>query len=372
MAREKKPVELRAIDEDIEKPVPIRLENPETARKEKAEPPIRLGRPVAGAELSQRLELPTKEGAELRTHQPGVEAILELEPPTPDLPEQHWGETPTRRKPIAWGWFALVAMAIAGAALWSTSRVKKADLLAAQIRHNTQSQLLQEAKEESESGQLIERIEKSLRDFFGLRSVAGLTRMVRHPQRVAPLMGRYYSEHPGFFAPLKTIKRIRPLPLDTSGNFWLASVILADDTTRHLMFEILASGEVRIDWESLMCYQPMKWDDFALQRPPGTSLDFRVYVEQDHFFSHEFADSQRWSCFRLTALDSEETLFGYAPTASAEAQALLKLLENQPDHKAALILRLSIPEQLQSRRGVVIEKLLSPRWIYLDPPEDAS
>ena len=113
----------------------------------------------------------------------------------------------------------------------------------------------------------------------------------------------------------------------------------------------------------------MKWDDFVAQRPAGISLDFRVYVERDDFYSHEFVDVNLWTCFRLTALDSEETLFGYARTGSDEARAMLRLIDENNGRKTSLILRLSIPERLQSRRGVVIEKLLGSRWIYIVPPD---
>jgi hypothetical protein len=116
----------------------------------------------------------------------------------------------------------------------------------------------------------------------------------------------------------------------------------------------------------------MAWDEFVRERPAGHSMDFRVYVERDHFFSHEFADPNRWACFRLTALDSEETLFGYISTDSAELPKLAGLLDGGGGTRASVVLRLHIPEGLASRRGVVIEKLIAPRWIYLDPPDQES
>jgi len=152
----------------------------------------------------------------------------------------------------------------------------------------------------------------------------------------------------------------------------MASVALAEGKTHNLIIEILESGEPRIDWETLVCYQPMNWDDFAVQRPTGKSLDFRVYVERDSFYSHEFGDSDRWVSFRLTALGGEETLFGYAAAGSTQAQGLLRLLEENGGRRTSLMLRLGIPEGLQSRRGVVIEELLNSRWIYLDPPDSGS
>jgi hypothetical protein len=171
---------------------------------------------------------------------------------------------------------------------------------------------------------------------------------------------------------LKTIKWLQPLTLDHRANFWSAAVVLTNDKTHNLVVEILESGEARIDWETLVCFQPIPWDDFVARALPGSSLDFRVYVEHDNFFSHEFADAARWTCFQLTALNSQDKLFGYAPAASEEARNLLSLIDQNGGRKTALILRLTFPPGLQSRRGVVIEKLLCSRWLYLDPPAAGS
>jgi hypothetical protein len=168
---------------------------------------------------------------------------------------------------------------------------------------------------------------------------------------------------------MRTVRVLQPLTLDNRTNFWIASVVLANGQMHNLVIEIDGDGKPLIDWETLVCDQPRPWDEFALERPAGTSLDFRVYVERDMFFSHEFADSDRWLCFRLTALESEETLFGYVAVDSVEAQTLVGLLEANAGRKTSMILRLGIPEGLQSRRGVMIEKVISPRWLYLDPPD---
>jgi hypothetical protein len=370
MMRERKPVQLQPIDEDAENPLPvIRLENQQTAKPEPDEKSGRLARHADASAASQRLALPSRENAVLRSHQPGIEAIVATAPINQNLPEQNWGSNSSRHNPIPWGWFALIGLAITGAVVWSLNRVDKAEVKADQIRRETHSSLVGEATNEREANQLIDRIDKTLRDFFDTDSVDTLAKLVRQPERVTPLMRQYYSNKPVFSARVRTIKTLRPLTLDNRGNFWMTSIVLSNDQTRHLLLEILASGEARIDWETMVCFQPMKWDDFAVQRPPGKSLDFRVYVERDSLYSHEFMDATRWVCFRLTAQESEETLFGYAPAKSEIALTLIKLLKQNPKHKAALILRLGSPAALQSRRGVVIEKLINERWLYLDPPE---
>jgi len=144
--------------------------------------------------------------------------------------------------------------------------------------------------------------------------------------------------------------------------------MLASGELRSLLIETDGMGEPRLDWETFVCHQPMPWDEFARNRPQDKPMDFRVYVEADHFFSHEFSDSNQWLSFRLTALDADETLFGYLRTDHEDVQRMLACLRYNQGRKTSLILRLNVPHGLQSPRGVVIEKLMSPRWIYLTSP----
>ncbi len=366
MAREEKRFELRPVDDAADQKVPvIRLESEETRLREL---PVRLGKP-AGADVSQRLELPAREDIESRTHQPGIEALIETEAANPDFLEHDWGKDSTYHKAIPWGWFVLIGLILGGGIIWSLTGVKEADVQAAKIRVETRSLLGNDAKEALEAGQLIDRIDAITHKFFDTTSVAGLVRLVRHPERVRPLMERYYGGQP---IPLNRVSRtnlFQPVSLDNRSNFWIATVELADHSSRKLILEVLDSGEPRVDWETWVCYQPMKWDSFASERPAGLSLDFRVYLEPDHFFSHEFADSTRWNCYRLTALNSNQTLFGYAKANEEVAKSLANLLSHNQGRKTSVILRLSIPAGIQSRSGVVIEKLLSPRWVYVNPPE---
>ena len=369
MAREeRKPVELRAVDDEVAPVVDVvRLENQETARNPKEEP-VRLG-PLTANQEPSRLDLPNRDELELRTHQPGIDLLIDADNLNADLQEEGWGQGSVRSHPIPWGWFALIGLAIIGAVVWSLGNVREADDQADQIRMETESVLAKEEREEKEARELINRIEVSLRNFFNATTVDALARSVRQPGRVVPLMRKYHARNPVLRSPLRTVRVLQPLTLDNRTNFWVASVVLADAQLHNLVIEIDAAGNPLIDWETLVCDQPMPWDEYALKRPAGRSLDFRIYVERDIFFSHEFSDSERWLCFRLTALDSEETLFGYAAVDSLEAQTLLQLMEANGGRKTSMILRLGIPEGLQSRRGVMIEKVISPRWIYLDPPE---
>ena len=372
MARDEKRVVLRTVDDEVARePEVVRLYNREIEPKRHVEEAVRLG-PQVPQESPSRLEIADRDELELRTHQPGIEALIETDAFNPDLAEQSWGESSDHRLPIPWGWFVLIGLGIVTAVAWSLANLKGSNVQAHSIRSETESVLAREENEEAEARKLVERIEKTLRIYFDASSVDLLARHVRQPERMKPLMLEHYARHPLAQSPMKSLRGLQPLTMDNRGNFWMGSVTLADGRLVNLIIEIGADGEPRIDWETHVCYQPMPWDDFARQRPAGKSMDFRVYAERDNFYSHEFADSQKWMCFRLTALECDESLFGYVAVGSETARLLMESTAHNPYGKTSLILRLAIPQGLQSRRGVVIEKVVCTRWLHVNPPDPGS
>jgi hypothetical protein len=367
MARDRKELKLTPVEEAVESPVPvIRLESKETLERGK---PLRLGVAHPEAQVSTRLQVPAAEEFEIRTHQPGLDSLIGSGPSAPELMESDWGKQATHHRSIPWGWFVLMGLLLAGGAIWSLSRIREADAQADQILVATRSALAEDARADQEAAQLIDRIEQATRRYFETTDPATLASLSRQPERVAPLIARHYQDKLILANPVLGTNLLQPLTLDNRADFWMHSVELQNHETCNVIIEILDSGEPKIDWETFVCHQPMEWDTFARERPTGVPLDFRVYLERDHFFSHEFADASQWNCFRLTALDSEETLFGYVKATDPVSEELIALLNQSNGQKLAVILRVGIPAGLESRRGIVIEKLISPRWIYLDPPD---
>lgn len=373
MAREEKRFELKPVD-DAES---TRLENvvrldDQVIRLERkpgtisAKPQRLEVRPKLQDE-SLRLDIPDHEPFDTRSHQPGIDALMDLDSPG-ELTESHWGESSETEKNIPWGWFILIALGIGGAFVWSLTRVTKGEAQVVQIQAAAGEVLQADAREEGEASDLISEIENCTRSFFDGRSIEDLLPYVRHADRVRPLMEHYYSENKMEFHPLSRVKNLTPVTLGNRGNFWIQNIELANREQRNALMEVGADGDVKLDWETLVCYQPMNWDAFALERPTGRSLDFRVYIEEDSFFSHEFADSKRWTCLKLTALGCDETLFGYIPRGHVMEAEAMRILGESRGRPASVILRLSVPERLQSRRGVMVEEILSPRWAYVDPP----
>ena len=238
-----------------------------------------------------------------------------------------------------------------------------------EAQHQGLAMINESAASDQETMKTLARMECTLQTFCEATTIDAMLPVLRQPATVRPLMARYYAQHPLQPLGFEKIKTFQGANLDSKHDFWVFSVVLGNGKTREFMLENEPSGDIRVDWESAVTYQPMNWDDYAVRRPAGTSMEFRVYAEEDHFFSHEFADSNRWASFRLTTRDDVETLFGYAPAGDAVATLLASLIQQSADKRAAVILRLGLPDGLQSRRGVIIEKVIGSQWIRIDPSE---
>ena len=85
-------------------------------------------------------------------------------------------------------------------------------------------------------------------------------------------------------------------------------------------------------------------------------------------FSHEFNSPSQWLCFQLNVPGCIEFLYGYARADSEVAAQLADAINQNSGSETSLILRLYIPEKLESKRGVFIEKLVAKQWLFVDPP----
>ena len=362
----RKSPELRIIDEAEEKEEDtryFRLDPEEGTSDEQVV--VKLDAPDATV---RKLDFPKRQDVETRSNEPNVEDLITVNRPTLEETEAEWGKAAAERRPVPWGWFVLLGLAIAGVSIWSISNVRDAEEQLDTIRLGTETILDMEQTSIVRARHQIERIHESLIAFSEAPDVETMAGVVRQPERVRPLMDDHYSRHG--FEPLgrPRVEILRPLTLGQHGDFWMATVSFGQSEKRNLIIQAGAEGDARIDWETVVCYQPMPWDDYVRARPHGTTMDFRVYLEPDSLYSHEFRDSALWDCYKLTALDSEEVLFGYIRSDNPSAELFRQWFRRYPSGPASMILRLSLPDGLTSPRGVVIDHALSVRWIYIVPP----
>ena len=281
MARANKPVQLRPVDEGVQPAPVIRLKNRETEHLQKDNDPIRLGAPLGGSEVSQRLDLPTREEVELRTHQPGIETIIATEATNPDHLEQKWGVNAS--PPLS----DSVGMVRAhrpdhqrgGAVVVDPNRKGGGSGRSNPCRYGL---CPQQGTTGGTRGPPTHRADRQDADGLLQCHQRGSPR----PSGPPPGTGRstdatVLRRPPGVLQPLEH-RQLTPLRspstrpcefLDRLGGLGGRQKAPAHHRNPGIR------RTVRIDWETLVCYQPMKWDDYVAQRPAVTPLDFRVYVE---------------------------------------------------------------------------------------------
>ncbi|MEP5351211.1 MAG: hypothetical protein ABJZ75_02550, partial [Luteolibacter sp.] len=282
--------------------------------------------------------------------------------------EDDWLTGGIGRRSMPWGWTALVAMAFAAGIIWSLVQVHRSTSHRIAVEEEAKALLEKEDQSELAAEMTIETIEKVAQDFLDSRTVEELLRYVRHPDRVKPLLEHYYAEASPVPQRISEFISLDPLTVGGRANFWFVGCMLEDGSRTQMLVEVSSEKVAKVDWESQVCYQPMPWDEFAKRREGGYTGDFRVYAEPDYFFSHEFADSENLACVRLTALNSSEVLYGYVQHGSSVWQQIAEQLEGHGGRPAPMILRLYVPENLESPRGVVIQELVAPRWVFLEDP----
>jgi hypothetical protein len=368
MAREKRPIELRTVDDTppIKQVVPRLGPDPQPLR---LIPENQGARPVP----APRLEVPSVVAADnRRSHEPGVEVLIGAEDSPLLAAEEEWSKAADERYPLPWGWFALVGLLLASAVTWSLSHVQQAEPLVAAEHKQAEAVAKETAASDRALEHVIAAMEQQVRRFCEAASIEAMLPLVRHPDQVLPLMERFYAQHPLRPLGFQQVKDFQGAMMGGTSDFWVFSVLLGNGQACNILLEQKPSGSIAVDWETVVTYQPMNWDDYARQRPADTPMEFRVAAEEDHFFSHEFADASRWASFRLTAPDAEETLFGYAARGGEVETELLALIGKSERKSAQVILRLRLAAGTQSRRGVLIEQVMSNRWIYVDPPHPDS
>ena len=368
MARDKKRVELRTVDDEPKLRLPV-------LRLGAKEQPVRLipenkdtHHTPAARLMVPSVELPDSR----RSHQPGVEVLMDPEDLSASEAEESWSQAAVRREPLPWGWFVLVGLVLAGALIWSLGHVQQAESMVEAEHLQAGVGIEESAVNDRVLADKIDGMERLVKAFCEASSLEAMLPLVRHAEEMRPLMERYYADTP--------LQALRYRRVDFRGavvngverDFWVFTVVLGDGRTREIQVEEEASGKIGVDWETVVTYQPMNWDHYARERPLGTTMNFRVYVEEDHFFTHEYADAGSWASFRLTTLGGEETLFGYTPRGGEVETRLLGLIKRNENGPAAVILRLVLPATTQSRRGVIIEKVMSPQWLYVDPSDGGS
>ena len=204
------------------------------------------------------------------------------------------------------------------------------------------------------------KIENAVKGFMTSGSIQNRLSFVRDPERVKPLMEKYYGNEefePEGFEELKRGK------IRYRGNFFTSSVRIGDFSSGPISVERFEDGDnfsYRVDWESWVGYCEMSADDLIRVKPTEPKL-VRIILRQDSYYNYEYSDDRVWAAYRLGFRDSDRALLAYARRNSQEGEILAELFRDSEEF--LYMLKIRYPENARSSDQVEIVELLEQGWI---------
>ena len=168
-----------------------------------------------------------------------------------------------------------------------------------------------------------------LSGFLNAKTVDERLRFVRNQEQVRPLMEQWYAEHPEEATkewPDAEIKR-RKKVVDQGRYFIILAVEFVGLGVHYLAIEQSLDGEMRLDWETTVGFQPMPLEKFKSERP-ATPVKFWAKVKLADFYNHSFSDRLKYQAVELSYPGRIEfKLIGYIDRSTDWGAELIARLE---------------------------------------------
>ncbi len=275
--------------------------------------------------------------------------------------EKEWGTT---NKTIPIGWiFALSAMTLTviGFVVYLASNTTKAENKIEEIR---QIEVMDQMDDSDGALDLVKTIEQTVQQYLEAETIDEKLRHVRHADVMRQRMEKFYATNAITPQECRSVTSLKPITLNGRA-FWQVVAVTGKTTGQALLLEQLSDTEVKIDWESHVHYQPMPWEQYAVELP-GQPMAFRLSVRESPRYFGEFSDQNRWVSYQLNAIKSDTIIYGYVLRDSPAHVSI-----NQATQRgfSRMILRLQASKSIQLPNAVVIESFVSADLYRIDPPK---
>ena len=165
----------------------------------------------------------------------------------------------------------------------------------------------------------FEEANRTMKLFLDAPSVDEMVKYVRQPDRVVPLVERYYEKNPYQTLSWSAPTKLDGLPVD--GNFLEIVIDINGLEKRPIVLERVGD-QFKVDWECWVAYSEMPWEDFIEQRKTEP-WPFRVMIGPDSYYNHKFSDALDYRCFQIQDQMGNHVLYGYV-TRGSDTDRLLR------------------------------------------------
>lgn len=181
--------------------------------------------------------------------------------------------------------------------------------------------------------------------------------LVRNPEGARAVLSSFVDEAKAFPIAYSQMRRMGVASANGDMRFERYAVTMDDGSRRLICVAETPQGPL-VDYQAFARFGTASWEEL-LAGSPGEEV--RAVAQPSYYFSHEFADDQKWTAFRLSNPDWPDALTGYALVGSATAGVLKEILSKLPKQRVTLKLRAE--GKSHEDKQVVIEKVLASGWL---------
>ena len=206
----------------------------------------------------------------------------------------------------------------------------------------------------------VVKIENAVKKFMTSGSIQERLAFTRDPERVKPLMEKYYGNEE--FEP-EGFEELNRGQIRYRGNFFTSFVRIGDFSSGAIAVERFEDGDdfsYRVDWESWVGYCEMSAEDLIRAKPTEPKL-LRILLRQGSYYNYGFSDERVWAAYRLGFRNSDRALLAYVRRDSKEGEILAELFRDSEE--LLYTLKIRYPENARSGDQVEIVELLEQGWI---------
>ena len=201
-----------------------------------------------------------------------------------------------------------------------------------------------------------------LRAFLEAEDIDTMLTTIRNREAVEPLVREYYKTHP------YSRRLLREVPSQNSviimEGFAVVTCVVGKDEVLWVPMEIAAG--LKVDWESVVNYSDMEWEEFARKRPKTPTL-FRASIQPVNYYNYGFTDKDFIS-IQVSDPKLNHVFYGYIPRSGTLADEFVQLLPEAVGIGRARDLRavveLRFPDGEAAANQVEIVSLKARGWVY--------
>jgi len=198
---------------------------------------------------------------------------------------------------------------------------------------------------------------------------------VRLPNRVRPLMEKYYSRVQD--KPMTAEEVLGRDKIIAKGHYYVLLEVQVKGVdgslpmVRHYAVEETEDAgqqrTYRVDWETAVEWREMSIEDFKKSLPRG-NIPFRAKLSASNYYNHSFSDEKKWFATEVyypqPGRGNETLFYGYMDRNSPIFKQLGETIES--GQHPPVIINLRYPENAISPEQVVIDSLVLDSWFYVD------